>query len=73
MYECGCKNGFVLSSDGYNCIIQGKLQQKKNRYVTRINIFAFFGESNFSSFECNMKSNGDFFLRNEPFGMAQFN
>ena len=41
MYECGCKNGFVLSSDGYNCIIQGKLQQKKNRYVTRINIFAF--------------------------------
>ena len=42
MYECGCKNGFVLSSDGYNCIIQGKLQQMKNRYVTRINILTFF-------------------------------
>jgi hypothetical protein len=22
MYECGCKNGFVLSADGYNCITQ---------------------------------------------------
>ena len=27
MYECGCKNGFVLSADGYNCILQeGKLR-----------------------------------------------
>ena len=27
MYECGCKNGFVLSADGYNCILQeGKLK-----------------------------------------------
>ena len=27
MYECGCKNGFILSADGYNCILQeGKLE-----------------------------------------------
>jgi len=22
MYECGCKNGYILSTDGYNCILQ---------------------------------------------------